>query len=177
MLAPFQSQERLSVRHLGCRSGRCRIYKDEDRLALPPTIAEHRARCRSLMLSREGEESTRPISLAKFLFPREVYLHRSAIVELQVCRNLISPSSSSSTLRSLPASACSCTSAAAAPFAGLSALDLPLEGVLVGTIAIPILAIVVADFGFFLSHYLMRKIPEYCGASMKSITRPKSLRR
>ena len=49
--------------------------------------------------------------------------------------------------------------AAAAPFAGLSALDLPLKGVLVGTIAIPILAIVVADFGFFLSHYLMHKIP------------------
>ena len=101
--------------------------------------------------------SARSVSLAGFLFPREVYLHRSAIVDykfvaidltikLLVYTPLVSGFS------------WLVYKAAAAPFAGLSA-TLPFQDWLGGTIVVPILAVAAADFGFFLSHYLMHKIP------------------
>ena len=141
-------------------------------MALP---ADEYPDCIDHLCARRRRGSARPVSLTKFLFPREIYLHRSAIVDykfvaidLTIKLVVYTPLIAGFSMLVYQA--------AAAPFAGLAALDLPLKGVLVGTIAIPILAIVVADFGFFLSHSRCIRSP-CCGTSMKSITQRKCLRR
>ena len=97
------------------------------------------------------------VSIARFLFPREVYLHRSAMVDykfvaidLTIKLVVYTPLITGFSMLVYKA--------AAAPFAGLSA-PAPLKGMLSGTIAVPLLAVVAVDFGAFLAHYLMHRIP------------------
>jgi len=154
VLAPFQSQEAF----LSAVSGAINAFFDlQSRTGWLYLLTSFLiASIIYALAKRKG--STRSVSLTQFLFPREIYFHRSAIVDykfvaidLTIKLVVYTPLVSGFSMLVYKA--------AAAPFAGLSTLGLPLEGVLVGTIAIPILAIVAADFGLFLSHYLMHKIP------------------
>ena len=97
------------------------------------------------------------VSIAKFLFPREIYLHRSVIadykfvaIDLTIKVVVYTPLIAGFSMLVYRA--------AAASFAGLSTL-VPLEGMLSGTIAVPIIAVVAADFGAFLAHYLVHRSP------------------
>ena len=154
VLAPFQSQDAFLSAISGAISAFSVLQSKTGWLYLLTSIL-----IASIIYALERRRGlARPVSLTKFLFPREIYLHRSAIVDykfvaidLTIKLVVYTPLIAGFSMLVYHA--------AAAPFAGLAALDLPLKGVLVGTIALPILAIVVADFGFFLSHYLMHKIP------------------
>jgi len=108
-------------------------------------------------VERKRRGSVAPVSVAKFLFPREVYLQRSAIVDYK----FVAIDLTIKFIVYIPlitGFSMLVYRAAAASFAGLSALA-PLGGMLSGTIAIPLLAVVAADFGAFLAHYLMHRIP------------------
>jgi sterol desaturase/sphingolipid hydroxylase (fatty acid hydroxylase superfamily) len=154
VLAPFQSREVFLSSVSGAITAFSNLQSKTGWLYLLTSIL-----IASIIYALEKRRgSIRSISLTQFLFPREIYLHRSAIVDykfvaIDLTIKLVVYTPLISGFGMLV------YKAAAAPFAGLSALGLPLEGVLAGTIAIPILTIVLADFAFFLSHYLMHKIP------------------
>jgi sterol desaturase/sphingolipid hydroxylase (fatty acid hydroxylase superfamily) len=100
----------------------------------------------------------RATSFFRFLFPREIYLHRSAIVDYKyvaldrtIKMIVYTPLITGLSVLVYKASV--------AVFAWLPALGLSPAAVLAGTIAVPILVVVIGDLGFFLSHYLMHRIP------------------
>lgn len=97
-------------------------------------------------------------SLIRFLLPRNVYLHRSAIVDYKyllfdqtVAIVLYSPF--------VGALAFLAYKAGNSAFAGVAALGFHPGNALEGTILLPLVVVLAADFAFFLAHYLMHKVP------------------
>jgi sterol desaturase/sphingolipid hydroxylase (fatty acid hydroxylase superfamily) len=97
-------------------------------------------------------------SLWRFLFPREVFLHRSAIadykyvaVDLTIKAIVYVPLFTGvSTL---------VYNASVGGFSMLADMGLKFESMPAPHILIPLISFLAADFGFFFSHYLMHKIP------------------
>lgn len=152
VLAPFQSLETFLVAVSGAISAVSDLQSKTAWLYLLTSAA-----IASALYLGDRRKGLAPPRLREFLLPSSVYLHRSAIVDykfvavdlsikLVVYTPLIS------------GFAYLVYKATAAPLAGLFGGRLAVESTIGGTLAIPVLAILAADFGFFLSHYLMHKV-------------------
>lgn len=97
------------------------------------------------------------VSFREFAFPGHVYRHRSAVVDykfalIDISIRLVLYSPFVSGLSQLIYRTVS-------PLGAALILELPFSSHLSRSIALTLLAILTADFGFFLAHYLMHRIP------------------
>lgn len=154
LLAPFESSETLGASLLGAVTSFTDLQSKTAWLYLFSSAGM--GALLYWLAKRRGERQA--TSLLGFLFPRDVYLHRSAIldykfvgIDLTIKAVLYSPLVSGVSMLVYKG--------AESAAGGLAQLGWSPEAILAGTIAIPVITILVADFGFFFAHYLMHRIP------------------
>lgn len=97
-------------------------------------------------------------SLIDFLFPRSIYLHRSAIVDYKFA--LIDLTIKGIVYTPLFSGLSMIVYKVVAPLGWVLAAAAPFaDNWLAGTVAVSLAIMVATDFGFFFTHYLMHKIP------------------
>lgn len=152
VLAPFQSLETFLVSVSGAISAFSDLQSKTAWLYLLTSAAIAAA-----LYVVDRRNGSAPPPLREFLMPSKVYLHRSAIVDYKfVAVDLTIKLAVYTPL--ITGFAYLVYKATAAPLAGVFGERLPVDRIMGGTPAIPVLAILAGDFAFFLSHYLMHKV-------------------